>query len=388
MIELRTLLAVLLVADLVLAVMLWLGVGRRALRDDLALWCFSLVAQALAFSLFAVRGAPQAAAIVLGASLLGLSFTLQASALLVFDRRHLPAWVHTAVIAAVAPPFAMIIGDPASATLFGGVVFGTLLLVVAGVAWQIHAPGSAPARSVLVLSFALAAFAFYFRGVSAMFSAEPTRAFTSPTFFESGLYLACYASVLAASLGFVLLHKERADGTARIPATIDPVTGAFNRTVFHEIAEREFSRARRGGQPLSLLLFDIDQYVETMESHGARIADVVLKRFAEIAKAALRKEDMLVRFGQGRFLVILPDIPGPGAVVVAGRIRREVEEQPFVAEELSLGITVSAGVAARLDEGPESIDGLLERADQALALAQRRGRNRVVALSLGRSIAA
>src|SRR5436190_2351008 len=176
MLDLRTLLAVLLVADLLLATMLWLGSGRR-LREDLALWCFSLVAQALAFALFAVRGSPQSGAIVMGATLLGLSFTLQAAALLTFDRRHLPVWVHTAVIAGIAPPFALVIGDPAAATLFGAVVFGTLLLTLAGVAFQLHAPAGAPARSIMVVAFAMAALACYIRGVSAVLSAEPTRAF-------------------------------------------------------------------------------------------------------------------------------------------------------------------------------------------------------------------
>ena len=387
MVDLRTLLALLLVADLLLATMLWVGVGRR-LRDDLALWSFSLVAQALAFGLLAVRGPAQSSAIVLGATLLGLSFTLQAAALLTFDRRHLPAWVHTAVIAGIAPPFALIIGDPAGATLFGGIVLGTLLLVLAGIAWQLHAPSSAQARAVMVASFALAAFAFFTRGVNAMISSVPTRAFTEPTFFESGLYLVCYAAVLATTFGFVMLHKDRADATMRRHATIDAVTGAYNRLSFHEIAEREFSRARRAAQPLSLVLLDIDPLPDSTQPRLNRLPEPVVKRFAEIVRASMRKEDLLVRFGDSQFLVILPDIPGPGAVVVAGRIRREVEEEPFQADGKPVIVTVSAGVAARLDEGPESVDTLLARADEALALAQRRGRNRVVALSLGRSIAA
>jgi len=74
--------------------------------------------------------------------------------------------------------------------------------------------------------------------------------------------------------------------------------------------------------------------------------------------------------------------------VVAGRVRRTVASQPLVVGDLELPVTVSLGVAARLDEGPESIERLLARADSALALAKQRGRNRVVALSLGRSIAA
>jgi diguanylate cyclase (GGDEF)-like protein len=387
MIDLRTLLAVMLVADVLLATMLWLGVGRR-LQEDLALWSFSLVAQALAFGLFAVQGGPQSGAIVMGATMLGLSFTLQGAGLLSFDRRHLPTWVHTAVIAGIAPPFALIIGDPASATLFGGFVFGTLLLMLAGIAWQLHAPASAQARAIMVAAFSVAALAFYIRGVGAAFSSEPLRGFLAPTFFESGLYLAGYIAVLAGTFGFLLLHKDRADATARMLATIDPLTGAYNRATFREIAEREFSRARRAGQPLSLLLLDVDHYDEAIDNHGVHFGEAVLKRVTEIVRVALRKEDMIVRFGKSQLLVVLPDIPGPGAVVVAGRARREIEQEIFEDDGGRVAITVSAGVAARLDEGPESVDSLLARAADALALAQRRGRNRVVALSLGRSIAA
>jgi diguanylate cyclase len=97
---------------------------------------------------------------------------------------------------------------------------------------------------------------------------------------------------------------------------------------------------------------------------------------------------MLVRYGGEEFLVMLPEVPGPGAVVVAGRIRKAVEAEAIAVDNHSLRLTVSVGVSARLDEGPESIENLLARADEALALAKQRGRNRVVALSLGRSIAA
>ena len=114
----------------------------------------------------------------------------------------------------------------------------------------------------------------------------------------------------------------------------------------------------------------------------------MLQRFADIVRTALRKEDMLVRFAGEQFLVMLPEVSGPGAVVVAGRIRRSVADAPIEAAGHLIHVTVSLGVAARLDEGPESVDGLVARAESALALAKQRGRNRVVALSLGRSIAA
>jgi diguanylate cyclase (GGDEF)-like protein len=135
-------------------------------------------------------------------------------------------------------------------------------------------------------------------------------------------------------------------------------------------------------------MVDIDYFRRINEQHGQHIADEVLQRLADIVRSQLRKEDLLSRFGGEEFCVMLPQVPGPGAVVVAGRIRKAVCAEPIRIDGHEMLVTVSAGVAARLDEGPESIDELLGRADQALSLAKNRGRNRVVALSLGRSVAA
>jgi diguanylate cyclase (GGDEF)-like protein len=186
----------------------------------------------------------------------------------------------------------------------------------------------------------------------------------------------------------MLLHKERAEGDAVRMATLDPLTGAYNRRTFHEIAEREMARARRAGQALSIIMVDIDHFRPVNEAHGNRVGDEMLQRVADLIRSALRKEDMLVRYGGEEFLVLLPEVPGPGAVVVAGRIRKAVEASPFLVSGTSIAATVSVGVSARLDEGPESMEHLIARAEEALSLAKQRGRNRVVALSLGRSIAA
>jgi diguanylate cyclase (GGDEF)-like protein len=219
-------------------------------------------------------------------------------------------------------------------------------------------------------------------------SAEPLLAFTAPTGLQSSIFLGAATSAIVSTFTFVMLHKERSDGEAARLATMDPLTGAYNRRTFHDIAERELARAVRAGQPLSVIVVDIDHFRPVNEQHGNRAGDEVLRKVADLIRSALRKEDMLVRYGGEEFLVMLPEVPGPGAVVVAGRVRKAVEAEAIVVEGRSLKLTVSVGVSARLDEGPESIETLLQRADEALALAKQRGRNRVVALSLGRSIAA
>ena len=387
MIDLRTLLILMAVADLVLAAGLWIGASRR-LRDGLSHWAGSLVVRAFALGVFALEGSAQSGAVALAASMLALSATLQGAALAAFDRRQMPAWVHTAVIAAVAVPLQVLAGDHAGAGLFAGVIFGTLMAIAAALAWQLPPVPGSRARGLLVATFAVSGIAFTLRGVSAMFVANPGRGFEEPSGFAAATLLLACAAAIGATFAFLLLHKDRAQAEALRLATMDPQTGAYNRRTFHEIAEREMSRARRAGTPLSIVMLDIDHFRAVNEQHGHRIGDAVLQRFVEIVRSAMRQEDMLVRFGGEEFLVMLPDVPGPGAVIVAGRIRRAVSREALEIEGLSLPLTVSLGVAARLDEGPESMDGLIARADAALSLAKQRGRNRVVALSLGRSIAA
>ena len=389
MIELRTLLALAAVTDLMVAAILWAAAGRR-LRHGMGEWICALLVRVAAVAILAVEGTVPPAALSAAAAFLALSMTLQGAALVGYDGRHMPAWVHPAVLAAVALPLGLLASDPGNALLFGGLTFGTLLAVLAGVALQVHTPlgGRGRARTVLIATFAIGAIAFYTRGVSAILVADPLQSFVQPNGFQSALFIAACAAALASSFGFMLLHKERAEGEAVRMATMDPLTGAFNRRTFHDIAEREIARARRAGQPLSIILVDIDHFRPINDRHGHRAGDAVLQKMADVIRGALRKEDMLVRYGGEEFLVLLPDVPGPGAVVVAGRIRKAVEAEAFDIDGNTIPVTVSVGVSARLDEGPESMEGLLARADEALALAKQRGRNRVVALSLGRSIAA
>jgi diguanylate cyclase (GGDEF)-like protein len=387
MVDLPTLWAFLALADAFLAAIVGIGIGPRG-GDGVGAWSASLAVRAIAFTLFASPIEPRAGNLAVAAGLIALSLTLQAAALLAFDRRQLPAWVHSAAIAAVAVPIALVAGDASSAILFGGLVFGTLAAGVALLAVQ-GAPGAASFPRIAIAGcFAACAAALALRGVAGGISADPLQAFVAPTPAQSMAYLVAGVAAIASSFSFLLLQKDRADAQAVRLATLDPLTGAYNRRMFHEIAEREMSRARRGGQPLSIVMLDIDHCRAVNEKHGLRAGDELIRRIGEVLRAALRKEDMLFRYGGEEFLVLLPEVPGPGAVIVAGRLRKAAAAEEIALGEARLSVTVSAGVAARLDEGPESIDTLVARAEEALALAKRRGRNRVVALSLGRSIAA
>ena len=387
MVDVQTLLLALLAADLVLAATTWIAAGGKP-RDGLGRWLAALCVRAVAWATFVAAHDAAGELATLAVGLLALATTLQGAALLGFGARKLPDWVHGAVPAGIFIPFTLLSGDLATRLLFAGVVFGALFAVLAGVVLQMRARLSVATRAMTIGSFLLGSALFFQRAVAAVMSRDPAGFFARPDTFQSVELLLAFVVVLSGSLGFLLMHKERADLAAERRATLDPLTGAYNRHTFYETAERELSMARRSGQPLSIVMLDLDHFRLVNEKHGQLIGDEAVKALADVIRSQLRKEDMLVRFGGEEFCVMLPQSTGPGAVVVAGRIREAVALYPLKVAGREIPVTVSVGVAARLDEGPESLDDLLDRADQALRLAKQRGRNRVVALSLGRSLAA
>ena len=174
MIDLGTLLLLLAVADLMRAAALWLGASQR-LRDGLSHWAGSLVVRALGLALLAGQGNFHGGALAVGAALLALSMTLQAAALLAFDRRPLATWIHTALIAAVAVPLQLLEPDRGTAVVFGGIVFGTILLVIAILAAQLQATVGSRGRVMLVACFATAGAACVLRGTGAVLQAMLVR---------------------------------------------------------------------------------------------------------------------------------------------------------------------------------------------------------------------
>ncbi len=153
-------------------------------------------------------------------------------------------------------------------------------------------------------------------------------------------------------------------------ATIDKQTGAYNRLAFEILFEKTLHEIQRSRIPLSMLLFDIDHFKQVNDSHGHLAGDEVLQQVAELAAAAIRKSDTLARWGGDEFLVLLRDCSLEAAVETAETIRLAVEEK------LQLrAVTVSLGVA-EFRPG-ETGDSFLARADRALYVGKKEGRNRV-----------
>jgi len=166
---------------------------------------------------------------------------------------------------------------------------------------------------------------------------------------------------------------------ARRAATTDPLTGLGNRKLFDDVFADEATCAGETGEPLSLLVTDIDHFKKFNDTHGHQIGDVVLRLVAERLKGAVKGRDTVARYGGEEFAVILPRTTAEAAARLADQLRAEIAKSRLVVKSRSqdLGrVTLSIGVAT-LRPG-ETTDSCFRRADEALYRAKHEGRNRVV----------
>ena len=175
------------------------------------------------------------------------------------------------------------------------------------------------------------------------------------------------------------LHSAQ---TLETEANSDPLTGLSNRRGMERQADRIIASARDSGEPISLLVIDIDRFKAINDRYGHDVGDIVLKEVAEVVRATVRKSDAIARFGGEEIVVLLPALAADPASRMAERIRRAVQQQVGRGEPHEVTVTVSVGVATRAGWSLSFTD-LFRSADQALYRAKRSGRNQVATQSAG-----
>jgi diguanylate cyclase len=180
-------------------------------------------------------------------------------------------------------------------------------------------------------------------------------------------------------VGRLRVALEKASAEARH----DPLTGALNRKGMDEALEREISRARRAGAnsgeaiaPLCVALLDIDNFKLLNDRIGHDGGDAALVHLARVAREAMRPQDVLARYGGEEFVVLLPDTAVDAGVEAMQRLQRELTRRFFMQNNDKVLITFSAGVA-QVAAHEDPFDAV-KRADQAMYLAKRTGKNRVL----------
>ncbi len=162
-------------------------------------------------------------------------------------------------------------------------------------------------------------------------------------------------------------------------AITDALTGLHNRRYLESHLAALADQAAARGEPLALMMLDIDFFKAINDSYGHDAGDEVLREFAARVRKAVRGIDLACRYGGEEFVVVMPETDLKVAGLVAERLRRAVAGAPFAIERgaRQIDVTLSIGIAGL--EGREQVAAVLKRADQALYRAKRAGRNRVVA---------
>jgi two-component system, cell cycle response regulator len=167
-----------------------------------------------------------------------------------------------------------------------------------------------------------------------------------------------------------LLELERS-------AVREPLTGLLRRSYFEERLAAEVGFATRRGNPLAVVMMDIDHFKRINDRHGHPAGDAVLRVVAQTVRRMLRPEDFIGRYGGEEFIVAARDTDGRNAIILAERVRRIVQDAPFSWESHPLKLTISLGVSA-VERGAQATKhALVSAADAALYDAKRMGRNRV-----------
>ena len=174
-----------------------------------------------------------------------------------------------------------------------------------------------------------------------------------------------------------ITEYKRAEEALRKLSITDNLTNLYNSRHFYNQLHAEIERAVRYNHPLSLLLLDVDNFKNYNDTYGHLKGDKVLAKMGEIIVMCLRKTDSAYRYGGEEFTVILPETDGRGALKVAERIRGGFETQGFSpAFDQAVYLTVSIGVAQYQPE--EEFSSFIQRADMAMYLAKRKGKNQVI----------
>jgi len=158
----------------------------------------------------------------------------------------------------------------------------------------------------------------------------------------------------------------------------DELTGLPNRRAFVQRLDQELSRSQRTGQPLAMVLLDIDNFKAINDRYGHYVGDMMLRCYAESMVRELRQHDLLARYGGEEFVLLLPETLLGDARNAMAKLAHRIRHEPLETGGTGIDLpTFSAGIAC-LRSG-ESATALINRADQSLYLAKRLGRNRIEA---------
>ncbi len=191
---------------------------------------------------------------------------------------------------------------------------------------------------------------------------------------NSEVQYVCFTLFDATDTSIYQSKLEKTTEKLRELSNRDGLTRLFNRRYVEEALEKEFNRARRYNNKLSVILTDIDFFKKVNDMYGHLAGDEVLRIMSQRLASGLRGTDVLGRYGGEEFLVVLPETDMQGAHVLAERLRKIVQAEPVAVEGKSLTINISLGIS-ELRDNTAAYAQLIAEADLALYQSKKNGRN-------------
>ena len=173
----------------------------------------------------------------------------------------------------------------------------------------------------------------------------------------------------------IALEKFSLFEEIRVLSTNDGLTGLFNHVFIKSRLEQEMRRSQRYGSPLSVVVFDIDDFKEVNDRFGHLAGDAVLVELSEMLRTGVRSIDSVGRLGGEEFLVVLPETDGHTATLIGDRLRQSLSTHIFRYGDKEITVSISGGVAAFREE--KDVGGLIGIADENLYRAKKEGKNMV-----------
>jgi diguanylate cyclase (GGDEF)-like protein len=345
----------------------------RGLRE----WSIAALTIALCFPLFIARGyIPDLLSIVLANLALLMAFMVMnvgtrkfAGAPPKFSRPLLALFV--AVFAGLFVWFTYV--HPDIRVRVAILVLFTLIVIADQLFLVLRALPATMGRHVLVFALVIMLVSRLIRLVALILGFDPpTGVFDAST--TQLVYIAIPAiTIPLGTISFIMLASEKLRNDLEFISRHDGLTKCLNKNAAMEELEREIARARRHGNTLAIMLFDLDNFKEINDTYGHLEGDRILVEFSRKAKAALRESDQLTRFGGDEFMAILPDADLDQALQVANRFHEAGMSSQPIAWSVSIGISAWLGA-------DDSLDALLTRADKALYKSKALGRNQTQSL--------
>ena len=208
--------------------------------------------------------------------------------------------------------------------------------------------------------------------IGILFFIDPSLVLPQYTVPMKVVFIVCFVALSV----FSFLHelsREYMEEKLETAASHDPLTGLFNRREMGRILHSESLRTIRYKRPFSLIMCDIDNFKKINDFYGHKFGDTVLKMIAETIIKNTRIQEYICRWGGEEFLLLLPETPADGAMIVAERLRSRIAEEKVIFGKEEISVTMSFGVGAFDASFP--IEENLDMVDKAMYRAKRSGKN-------------